>query len=407
MTNKVLCMALFFTVCTLSMFASTLSTFIMQAVSYYHVSPASAGTLESYQNLSLLVFLFTLFPLVLKLGYKKSLMAIIAIMVVIATVVPIIDTYWAIKMYLVGLGLVFMAMKVIVYSTAPLAVKNESSQAMLLSFLESSWAIATLVALWVVSYFLHNHSNWLHFTWIFAGVGILCIFMWSFIPFDESKIIVMERMSTRQQLKGIVELCKSRYVLAAIGVWFIANFLEMGVGAWLPSFYQEALSIPNYFSIKIASFAMLAVMLGRIAVIGVLRYFSWGKTLLLFYGVGLLLLIYSLFHLPFDTHVVTTYKEVPVSAFLLLAFTFFLAPSAPLLNSSILARTSKEKHALLMTLLTIFFAIASSIGARIIGDLIVHCGVIIGFRIATIIPIVLLVLLIIPYEKFIHKGFIR
>ena len=100
-------------------------------------------------------------------------------------------------------------------------------------------------------------------------------------------------------------------------------------------------------------------------------------------------------------------SQVPFSALMLAFFAFFLAPSTPLLNSSILARTAKEKHVLLMTVLTIIFALASSIGARLIGQLIDHFGIINGFKIATIIPLALLVLLILPYEKFIHKGFIK
>ena len=40
--------AIIYTFFTLSLFTSVLSTFILQAVNYYHVSNASSSALESY-----------------------------------------------------------------------------------------------------------------------------------------------------------------------------------------------------------------------------------------------------------------------------------------------------------------------------------------------------------------------
>jgi MFS transporter, FHS family, glucose/mannose:H+ symporter len=396
---------LFFTVCTLSMFACTLSTFIMQAVSYFHVLATSAGTLESYQNLSLLVFLFILFPVILRLGYKYSLMIVIGIMVVISVILPIVNSYWMIKVYLIGLGLVFVSMKVIIYSTVPLAVANESRQAMFMSFLEFSWAFATLIGQWLMAYFLKQYpERWLYSTWIFAGVGIICITLWSLIKFDESAISKEAHTGIKTRLKYIIQLCKNRYVIAMIVVLFLANLTEMGFSAWLPGFYQQGFNLSDFLSVSVASFAMLATMAGRVMVIIVLKFLSFGKTLFLFYAFGLVLLVFVLFNIYPSTKPIQTLSGVPLMALLLLAFTFFMSPSTPILNFSILSRTAKEKHVLLMTLLTIIFAIASSIGARLIGQLIDYYGIIAGFKIATLIPLAILVVLIIPYEKFIQKG---
>jgi len=55
---------------------------------------------------------------------------------------------------------------------------------------------------------------------------------------------------------------------------------------------------------------------------------------------------------------------------------FFLAPNTPILNSAVLNRTVKEKQALLMT---ITYAISSSISARVAGYLMQHFGGIDGF----------------------------
>ena len=97
MKNKPLAFVVFFSVLTLSMFSSTLSTFVMQSVSYYHQTSTSACTLESYQNLSMIVFLLALFSVIIKLGYKKSLLLIISIMIIIAIAMPLVNQYFMFK----------------------------------------------------------------------------------------------------------------------------------------------------------------------------------------------------------------------------------------------------------------------------------------------------------------------
>ena len=404
MENKPLAFVVFFSVLTLSMFASTLSTFVMQSVSYYHQTSTSAGTLESYQNLSMIVFLLALFSVIIKLGYKKSLLLIISIMIIIAIAMPLVNQYFMFKIYLVGLGLIFVAMKVIIYSTAPLACSNERTQAMLLSFLEFSWAMASLAAMWVMAYFLKHHpGNWLWFTWIFAAFGIVTIILWCFIRLDNSAIKNEQGKSMLKQLGEIGHLCKNRYVIALIVVAFFANFVEMGVITWLPGFYKEAINISGPIAIKIASFGLLASMLGRLTVIFVLIYLSFGRTLFLYYTVGLVILAYALFNMHVSHMHFSDISHIPFIAWLLVSFLFFVAPSTPLLNSSILSKMPKAKHILLMTLLTIIFAIASSLGARIIGMLIDRYGVIHGFKIATITPMIILIIIVLPYEKLLNR----
>lgn len=405
---KMLKTTIFMTVCCFSMFACTLSTFVMQAVSYYHVSSTSAGTLESYQNLSMIVFILGLFSIILKLGYKRSLMFIIGLMVVISALMPIINSYSMIKIYLVGLGLVFVGMKVVLYSTVPLTVKNEAQQAMMLTLLEVFWALASLVGMLVMSHFMEsNPQHWLLFTWVFSGFGVITLLMWAFVALDESSLKKESKSSFIQLLKDIGHICNSRYLIAVIIVSFLGSIVEMGFGAWLPGFYKQALGLPDFLSVKIASFALVSTLLGRLVVVGLLKFVSWGKALFIYYSIGFIVLALVLFNVAPTTTVINSISEVPFTALMLSFFCFFLAPSTPLLNSSILARTAKEKHVLLMTVLTLIFALASSIGARLIGQLIDHMGVINGFKVATLIPLGLLVLLIIPYEKFIHKGFIK
>jgi fucose permease len=402
--NNLLKFTIFFTVCSLSLFASTLSTFIMQAVTYYHVSATSAGTLEAYQNFSMVIFLIGLFSLILKLGYRNSLILVIAIMVVISILMPLIDKYIMLKIYLIGLGLVFVAMKVVLYSTVPLTVKNDAQLAMMLSLLEFFWAFSSVIGMWVIAYVLHYYPQlWLSFTWIFAIIGAITILLWQITPLDESSIKYSQQSFTAQ-LKAMGQICNNRYLVAMLIVAFFANLVEMGFGAWLPGFYQQALNMSASLSIKVASFALITTMFGRVVVVILLKFVSWGLALFIYYASGLITLIYVFSNLQLSYIPLTQIGSTPIAAIILTSLGFFLAPGTPLLNASILSKTNKEKHVLLMTVLTVIFAIASSIGVRIIGQLIDHLGMISGFKFATIAPLVILVLIIIPYAKFIQKG---
>jgi MFS transporter, FHS family, glucose/mannose:H+ symporter len=70
---------LVFSFSTLSIFASILSVFILQAVNYYHVSYSSAGTLESYMNFTQVILSFVAFSFLLKTGYKRAIMIVLFI----------------------------------------------------------------------------------------------------------------------------------------------------------------------------------------------------------------------------------------------------------------------------------------------------------------------------------------
>ncbi|MEI6055380.1 MAG: MFS transporter [Lentisphaerota bacterium] len=402
---KKLRLGLLGTVWMFSMFASVLSTFIMQAVSYYHATTTSAGTLESFQNVTIIIVTFVAFSFILKVGYKKALMSIIALMIVVSILMPIINNYWMIKIYLICCGVVLVGMKIGIYSSVSIATENESKQASFLSLLEATWMLASMAGMWVLSYFIKAFpENWLYSMWVFAALGIAVLVMWVFIPFDESAIAKEKDLPFTQQIKDLIAICKNKLVMAIIIIMFTASIVEMGVGAWLPGFYQHAMSISGSLSVQLASFSLILCFAGRIVVIFLLRFMKWNHILFMYYSIGFVILAIVLFTVEPSTHTIEHFKDVPFMALLLPLIGFILAPNAPLLNSSILARTSKEKQALLMTVLAITFAVASSIGARLVGQLMESLGGITGFKITTLIPMLLLVIMILPYSKFIQKG---
>jgi fucose permease len=403
--TTVIKLALILTVWVFSMFCGTLSTFIMQASHFFHASLTSAGTLETYQNGAVIVCSFIAFSFILKKGYRQSIIVILILMIILSIIAPIINTYWVLKLFLVGTGVVLAGMKICIYASAAIICKEENEQAGLLSLLEATWMISGMAGMWVIAFFVSKTpDHWLNFLYLYAIIGVVNLIVWMFVRMDESALTREKATPVIQQIKEMLTMCKNKLIIAAIIMIFIGSILEMGFNAWLPGFYEAALNISPSLSLKIASFGALATFGGRIFAFILLKYMKWQKMLLCYYIVGLVFLVLVLFSMHASGQEITHLSSVSWMALIFPAFGFFFAPNAPVLNSSILSRTAKEKQALLMTILAVVFAVASSITARGIGYMMQHLGGIVGFQISTIIPLIILIALIIPYSKFLKTG---
>jgi fucose permease len=402
-------LALLACVWAFSSFACTLSTFIMQAVSYFKVSPTSAGTLESYQNLAMVLATFITFSYIIKVGYKYTLISIMLLMTVLCLLFPLLNSYWFVKLYLIGVGIVLVGMKVGIYSCVAFTARHEKDQAQFLSLVEAVWMIASMAGMWIMAYAIrHFGHDWIYSLWYFAAIGVISLVLWLPLKLDEQLLITTTALGKpRQIMQTSWAILRHRLVIAAISMLFIANLVEMGLSAWLPGFYVAAFNLSQGLSVYLASLALFATFAGRLMVAWLLRYFNWQQVLLVFYASGLIFLSLVLFTLVTSPSPINQLSQVPVIAYLLPTVGFFLAPNTPLLNSSILARIAKAKQPLLMTILSIVFAVASSIGARGIGQLIEHCGAVSGFKLATLLPLFLLLVLIFPYARYLQKSFIE
>jgi MFS family permease len=254
-------LSLALTVCVFSLFCGTLSTFIMEASHYFHVSLTDAGTLESYQNGAVIVFSFIAFSYILKKGYRQSIMVILVLMIVLSIIAPIINTYWMIKLFLVGTGVVLVGMKICIYASAALISKEENEQAGFISLLEAIWMLSSMAGMWVISYFVEiSVMHWLYFLFLYAVLGIINLVVWLFVRMDESALSGEEATPVIQQIKEMLIMCKNKLIIAAIIMIFIASILEMAFNAWLPGFYEAALNFTPSLSLKIASFGALGIV---------------------------------------------------------------------------------------------------------------------------------------------------
>ena len=396
--------AILFTAFVFSLLCGTMSTFIMKSPKAFGVSLTSAGTLDVYQNISLILGSFVAFSFIFRFGYKKMIISILVLMIILSVITPILSEYWLIKLFLVGTGIVLVGMKVCLYSSSAMVSKDPQQQAGLISLLELLWAISGFFGLWVISFFLSNTHNWLDFLYFYAALAVVNVIIWLFVRIDESVLSKERAKPILVQLKDMFDILKNKQVIAAIVIMFIGSILAMSFLVWLPGFYHEALNISPSLSLQISSVSSVTTFVGIMLAYFLLKYISWDKILFLYFCVGIVFLATVLFSVEKSSHEITNLKDVSIMALALPFFSFFIAPVTPILNSSILSRTVKNKQPTLMSLLTVFFAIAASIAARGIGYLMQYLGGVEGFKVATIIPLILMIILVLPYARFLQKG---
>lgn len=394
--------AIIYTFCTLSIFTSVLSTFVLQAVNYYHVSNASAGSLESFQNITQVVLSFIAFSVLLSLGYKRTMLTILILMSTLCLAMPFLNYYWILKVYLIFLGFALVFLKIGIYSSVGLVTNSQKNHAFFVAIIETTWMVGSVIGMWILSSYLH-HINWLYAFWLFAIFGWVNVFLWLIAPLNESALTTEKNKKISEQLADIGRLCKNKLIISFIVIAFVAGLVEQGVNAWLPAFYREVINLPSNFSVQLASLLLLSMALGRVIIIFLLNYLRWDKILLIFYGIGAIFLIVVLGMTGHHSNVISSWSQIPLEAMLLPLIGIFIAPTSPLLNSTILSTFPQAKHSLVMTIITIFGALTGSIAARLLGELFDVFGGVLAFKLTTIMPLIIVAVVILPYGKMINR----
>ena len=294
--------AILFTASVFSLLCGTMSTFIMKSPKAFGVSLTSAGTLDVYQNISLILGSFVAFSFIFRFGYKKMIISILVLMIILSVITPILSEYWLIKLFLVGTGIVLVGMKVCLYSSSAMVSKDPQQQAGLISLLELLWAISGFFGLWVISFFLSNTHNWLDFLYFYAALAVVNVIIWLFVRIDESVLSKERAKPILVQLKDMFDILKNKQVIAAIVIMFIGSILAMSFLVWLPGFYHEALNISPSLSLQISSVSSVTTFVGIMLAYFLLKYISWDKILFLYFCVGIVFLATVLFSVEKSSH---------------------------------------------------------------------------------------------------------
>ena len=389
----------------LSIISTGMPVFVMQAINYYHISQSSAGTLELYSDLPKLVVSFIMFTILLKVGFRRSLIITYSVFILICLVIPFINTIDSLKLYIVVSGLVFVIIKIIAYSSVGLITQNDQEHASLINLMEALYTTGSIASLWLYSGFINVMPNeWNKIFWAFAGVCLFLLLFWVLTPFDEKQIKKQEELPLIEQFKGIGLILNKGFMVFAL---LLAAYetLEMGIGSWLPYFNSVILQLPESLSIQIASFLAIGIALGRFAGTFILRHVKWYKMFSVNLVISIVLTALILSHIEYGVGKgVVNILQAPLIAFGIPVLGFFIGPIYPTLASLLLTSTPKTQHALITSVIMILCAIFDSSSAKIIGVLFNDLGGVKAFVFATLVPLGILILFLFPYKKLTHRD---
>ena len=374
-----------------------LSVFVMQGVNYYKISYSAAGSLESYYQISKVVFSFIVIYIVLKLGLRRSFIAALVMICAYCFFVPMVDSIWTIRVYLILMGIVFTVGKMFVYSYTSLVTKDRKAHASFINLIEGVYMFTFSLGMLLYSYFIKT-NNWLLIFYIFFAFALIMAIIWFFTRIDDSELKVKSENGAAET-KDFFKILIMPTVLIFLIMMGMLESVEQGMGSWLPQFNTEIMKLPEFISIQMASLLTFSFAFGRIFGSIILRKVSWkplfiGYLIIAFVMVGYVLLTV----VEGEGEGIKNIFQAPLSSFLLPAVGFFVGPMLPTLCSVILTRLPKNKHSMMMSIIIIAGALEASLCSKITGILFGKIGGVKAFSFVTLIPFVLLIVLILLYS---------
>ncbi|MCX7970032.1 MAG: MFS transporter [Negativicutes bacterium] len=378
---------------------------VMQATSYYGVSHSEAGGLETYVNLTNMLASLCIFTIFLKFGYRRPIITASLLLALVSFAAKEIDSIWGIRLYLITTGVAYVVIKVACYSMVGLVVKTREGHARFVNFMEFIYMTANMIAMWIYSFFVGEEGSfWLYMFWFIAAVFVALAAMFYFTRIDESAIEQEAEKPLKEQLRDVGKIITTTAIILPLIMLWAYESIEQGVGPWMATFNYEILEAPKDISVQLGSLFVLAIALGRLYGSFIYKWVKWQYVFISSFIAGLFFICFVMFNMQEGIGAnATSILDLPLVAYCLPIFGFFIGPVYPTLVSLMMTSHDKSMHSAIMCLILIAGAVFDSAAARAVGSLFGHFGGINAFAIYTIIPIVVLLILSLPYAAFLKK----
>lgn len=351
---------------------NSVGTVILQVIGNYGVSKASASVLEGFKDLPIAIVSFVLASFLPRIGYKKAILAGLAIVTAACLAMPSLPSFLTTKLLFLCTGVAFALVKVSVYSTVGLISKDRRQHASTMNTLEGFFMVGVLSAYWLFGHFIDSGDpkshSWLQVYWVLAA---LCAFTFLLVlatPFDERGAQLPAGRSIAQDFAAMLKLFFKPLVCVFVLTAFLYVLIEQSVGTWLPTFNNEILKLPTAMSVEVTSIFAACLALGRLSAGVLMRKINWYPVMngCVIGMAAMVLLALPLTHdVVLDPHV--TWATAPLATFLFPLIGLFMAPIYPGINSVMLSSLPKNQHSAMTGLLVIFSALGGTTGSLITG----------------------------------------
>jgi MFS transporter, FHS family, glucose/mannose:H+ symporter len=407
MANWQIKLSLFLNYFVFAILLNSVGTVILQVQGNYNISESSASILEAFKDLSIAAVSFVIASYVVRIGYKKSMLAALAFVTVACVLMATFPSFGMTKLLFAAVGASFALIKVSVYATIGLVTDNDKDHASFMNFIESFFMVGIMAGGFIFTAFVDDNdklsTSWVKSYYILAVLTSLAFILLSTATLDESKIKVEASKPLAQDFSEMLKLAILPIVMVFIASVFLYVLIEQSIMSWLPTFNNKVLNLPTSLSIQMATILPAATAIGRFLAGIVLRKYHWYMvlTVCLIAAGGLVLVAIPLAQ-NIGTQPVTNWSNAPIAAFIFPLIGLLIAPIYPAINSQILSSLPVQKHATMTGLIVIFSALGGTLGSRITGTIFEHFGGESAFYFS-LIPLSILIVCLFFFNKLIKK----
>lgn len=391
--------SLFLSYFVLAILLNTVGIVIAQVIEDYNVSRLTAGTLEAFKDMSIMLVSFALASFVPKFGYRRTMIYGLIALTFACMIVASITQYWSAPVLYAITGSSFALMKVSVYSTVGLITNTQQEHTGFMNTIEGVFMTGSLTGPLIFSVMI-SVSHWNNTYWVIAVLTVISLVLMLFTEIDESA--VKEEAKDSSFIK-MFQLLKYPMVWVFIICAFLYVMIEQSFGTWLPTFNREIFKLSSAQSASFLSIYAGSIAFSRFLAGYLSKRFSW-LNIQLIYLVGAFLLTFIVLvqTIGFNAAGHENWYQAPPLAFIFSMVGFFIGPIYPTICSIVLSKLERGRHSSMTGLIIIFSALGGTSGSMIIGYFSQNFSVHNAFYFP-LVPITLLAFILIPYKRLSDK----
>jgi len=379
MNNWQIKLSIFINYFIFAILLNSVGTVILQVQSTYGITESSAAILEAFKDLSIAGMSFLIASYISTIGYKNSMLLALIIVIIACISMPLVNQFWMTKLLFGAVGASFALMKVSVYGTIGLVVKDKIEHISLMNFIESFFMVGILSAGFIFSFFIDDanpkSTAWVNVYYLLAGFSTLALLLLLTTKMEESSIKKEANDGPTGDFKEMFRLVAVPVVLVFVASAFIYVLIEQSIMSWLPTFNSKVLHLPNSLSVQMAGILAASTAVGRFLAGVALKKLRWLTVLItcVLLSGGMVLLVLPLAQ-NLSNETIKGWGNAPLVAYIFPMIGLFIAPIYPSINSLILSALPKNKHGIMSGLIVIFSALGGTTGSLITGYIFEHFG---------------------------------
>jgi len=426
MKNLGIKISLFLNYFVFAILLNSVGTVILQVQRNFEITKSAASILEGFKDLPIAIFSFLLASFIPKIGYKKSMIIALILVIISSFVMPFADNFWFFKVQFFMVGVSFALIKVSVFATIGLVTANEKEHSSFMSLLEGFFMVGVLSGNVLFSLFIDDANpkseQWLNVYYILGVLSMLALLFLSFAKLDEHEAKISDR-PLREDFIEMLKMVALPLVLIFILCVFLYVLIEQSFQTWTPTFYQSILKVPASMGIQAGAVLAGAIAIGRFISGFALKKIHWiyVVSFCIIMAGSIVLIVLPLtqnipvsenmtwFKAPFQNIPVSenmTWFKAPFVAYLFPIMGLFLAPIYPAINSVILSSLPKHMHGSMSGLIVVFSALGGTTGSIITGHVFDYFSGQTAFYFS-LIPMLLLLIALQLFHKTIKKNAVK